>query len=176
MPTKTKRAPGTKASSKGGPRVNHALRKLRQAEVVRLRSTECLTFQACADRIGISLELAFKLWNEYWELEFPHIHEEADKVRRIQLERLERTQLQAMALLSPKVKVITEDPSGATVDLAEFEKIAKMAGVVAKTSQEISKLAGAYKPVEMQLNSGTLPLAEFLAAAEKTRLPGAKTS
>ncbi len=174
MPVKKKRKPGTSSSPTGGPRVNRALRKLQQAEVVRLRSRECLTFQACAERIGISLELAFKLWNEYWELEFPHIHEEADKVRRIQLERLERTQLQCMVMLEPKIKVITEDPTGATVELAEFEKIAKMTRSIVSAAQEISKLAGAYKPVEMNLNSGTLPLAEFLAAAEKTKLPGEK--
>lgn len=174
MPVKKKRKPGTSSSPKGGPRVNRALRKLRQAEVVRLRSAECLTFQACADRIGITIDLAYDLWNEYWELEFPHIHEEADKVRRVQLERLERTQLQCMALLTPKITVLTSDPSGATVELAEFEKIAKMTRSIVSASQEISKLAGAYKPVEMNLNSGTLPLAEFLAAAEKTKLPGEK--
>ena len=168
----TKKLAGGKVTTpKGGRPTVPSQRKATQAEVVRLRGTG-LTFQAIADRLGISDRQAQILWDEYWKKEHAAGQESAENIRAGLAARYRLLRDTAMALATnPGIKVTKDDPNGGTIDLADFEKVAKMGKLAVTCMVEEAKLFGVNKPVEADTNSATLSLAEFLDAAAKTTSP-----
>ena len=168
----TKKLAGGKVTTpKGGRPTVPSQRKAIQAEVVRLRGGG-LTFQAIADRLGFSDRQAQILWDEYWQQEHAAGHESAESIRASLAARYRLLRDTAMALATnPGIKVTKDDPSSGTVDLADFEKVAKMGKLAVTCMVEEAKLFGVNKPADVSMNPGTLSLDRFLEAAAEHVIP-----
>jgi hypothetical protein len=164
---KKKLAGGKETTSKGGRPTVPSQRKATQAEVVRLRGGG-LTFQAIADELGISDRQAQILWDEYWEREHALSQESAEDVRISILTRLRLLRDTALAMATnPKVKISSTDPTGCTIELADFEKMAKMGKLALGCMTEEAKLCAAYdKPIEKE-QPNVLSLIKFAELADK---------
>jgi hypothetical protein len=165
-----KLANGKVTTVKGGRPCHPSKRLATQMEVVRLRGMESMTFQAIGARLGISDRQAQILWNEYWEREHAVAQESAEAVRAGLLVRLRLLRDTAFAMATnPKVKVSSIDPSGCTIDLADFEKLAKMGKLALACMTEEAKLCAAYeKPIEKE-PPNVLSLIDFAELAVKVR-------
>ena len=157
---------------KGGRPVIPSLRAQQMSEVVRLRGTRGMTFRAIGDALGISDRQAQILWDEYWAAEHAIERESAEKLRAGLASRLRLIRDHALALATnTRIKVTKDDPDGGSIELADFERVAKMGKLALSCMVEEAKLLGLNKTIEPQQNSNTLSLAEFLSAAEKTDMP-----
>lgn len=164
---KKKLAGGKETTSKGGRPTVPSQRRAMQAEVVRLRGMESLTFHAIGDRLGISDRQAQILWDEYWQNEHAIGHESAESIRASLATRYRLLRDTAIALATnPKIKITKDDPNGGTVDLADFEKVAKMGKLAVTCMVEEAKLFGVNKPVELNMHTNTLSLERFAELAE----------
>ena len=165
---KKKLAGGKETTSKGGRPTVPCQRRAMQAEVVRLRGMESLTFHAIGDRLGISDRQAQILWNEYWAREHALSQESAETVRASILARLRLLRDTALAMaVNPRVKVSSTDASGGSIDLADFEKVSKMGKLALGCMAEEAKLCAAYdKPIEKD-EPGILSLIDFARLAEE---------
>lgn len=165
MPKK-KRRDGKTTTTKGGRPVDLPKRKKQTAEVVRLRGLG-QTWASIAATTGIPQQTAFRIWTEYWAAEHEHDKSTADQIRAQQTDILQRAQQRALTVaMDSHIEVVKDDPLGGTMKMEEFEKLKKMLDTVVKCSDGIAKLHGCNKPVEVNINSGTLSLEQFLAAAE----------
>ncbi len=162
-----KLANGKVTTTKGGRPKDPSKRLATQMEVVRLRGMESMTFQAIGARLGISDRQAQILWNEYWENEHAIGHESAERIRASLATRYRLLRDTAFAIATnPGIKVTKDDPNGGTVDLADFEKVAKMGKLAVQCMIEEAKLFGVNKPVDVSTNPGTLSLERFAELAE----------
>lgn len=166
---KKKLAGGKETTSKGGRPTVPSQRKATQAEVVRLRGMESMTFQAIGARLCISDRQAQILWDEYWEREHALSQESAETVRASILTRLRLLRDTALAMATnPRVKVSSTDASGGSIDLADFEKVSKMGKLALSCMAEEAKLCAAYdKPIEKD-EPGILSLIDFARLAEES--------
>ena len=165
---KKKLAGGKETTSKGGRPTVPNQRRAIQAEVVRLRGMESLTFHAIGDRLGISDRQAQILWDEYWQNEHAIRHESAESIRASLATRYRLLRDIAFAIAtSPGIKVTKDDPSGGTIDLADFEKVAKMGKLAVTCMVEEAKLFGVNKPVDVNGSANTLSLQQLGEILEK---------
>ena len=159
-------------TSKGGRPVNPALRAQQMSEVARLRGTHGMTFRAIGGALGISDRQAQILWDEYWAAEHAIDQESAEKLRAGLASRLRLIRDHALALATnTRIKVTKDDPHGGSIELADFERVAKLGKLAVTCMVEEAKLFGLNKSVESGQNGSTLSLIEFLSAAEKTSMP-----
>ena len=167
-------AGGKETTSKGGRPTVPCQRRAMQAEVVRLRGMESLTFHAIGERLNISDRQARILWDEYWEKEHAVAHESAETIRVGLAARYRLLRDTASALATnPKIKITKDDPNSGTVDLADFEKVAKMGKLAVTCMVEEAKQFGVNKPVEVNMHTNTLSLERFGELAEAHLQPQA---
>ena len=139
-----------------------------QAEVVRLRGMESMTFQAIGIRLGISDRQAQILWTEYWQKEHATFSESAEAVRADILTRLRLLRDTAFAFATnPRVKVSKSEPGGGTIELADFEKVAKMSKLALHCMAEEAKLCAAYNGTGDETQPGVLWLIDFTRLAQE---------
>ena len=164
----TKKLAGGKVTTpKGGRPTVPSQRRAAQAEVVRLRGGG-LTFQAIADRLGISDRQAQILWDEYWQREHALSQESAETIRASLAARYRLLRDTAFAIATnPGIKITKDDPNGGTVDLADFEKVAKMGKLAVTCMVEEAKLFGVNKPVDVNGSANTLSLQQLGEILEK---------
>lgn len=131
-----------------------------------------MTFSAIGGALGISDRQAQILWEEYWAAEHAIEQESAEKLRAGLASRLRLIRDHALALATnTQIKITKDAPDGGTIELADFERVAKMGKLAVNCMVEEAKLFGLNKSVEDSQKSGTLSLAEFIKAAEKTPMP-----
>ena len=165
---KKKLAGGKETTSKGGRPTVPSQRRAVQAEVVRLRGTG-LPFHAIGERLGISDRQAQILWEEYWAKEHAIGQESAESVRAGLAARFRLLRDTALAIATnPGIKVTKDDPNGGTINLADFEKVAKMGKLAVMCMVEEAKLFGVNKPVDVSVGTNTLSLGQLGEILERS--------
>lgn len=148
-------------------RVNPAKRQHQQAEVVRLRS-EGRSFREIAAALAIPLHTAHDVWAAYWKEERPAIAAVAEEYRAEQTARLERLRDTAIGMATDAtLHIQKKNPDESVMELEQFEKFVKCAKVAKDCMDSLARLHGINKPVEVNVNAGTLDLATFAALAAK---------
>ncbi len=164
---KKKLAGGKETTSKGGRPTVPSQRRAAQAEVVRLRGTG-FTFHTIGERLSISDRQAQILWEEYWAKEHAIGQESAETIRAGLAARYRLLRDTAFAIATnPGIKITKDDPNGGTVDLADFEKVAKMGKLAVTCMVEEAKLFGVNKPVDVNGSANTLSLQQLGEILEK---------